>query len=118
MTEWNTEIGTHSPLLKSKCGENRYVGVKNFMEFYITAGCEVTITPRKAVIANVRMEWTLTEFYSDGGTSKFADRIASVLGIHASRIKVVAVYEGSVVVDYQVTSDDTETEATQIAQVT
>lgn len=114
MTPWNTDIGRHAPLLKTKCGENRYVGVKNFMEFYITAGCEVTISPRKAVVANVRMEWTLTEFYDDGGTSKFADRIASALGIHASRIKVVAVYEGSVVVDYNILSEDTVDTVTQI----
>lgn len=40
-TEWNTEIGMYAPLKKTKCGENRYVGIKNFMEFYITPGCEI-----------------------------------------------------------------------------
>jgi len=88
------------------------------MEFFITAGCEVEIVPKKAVMASVRMDWSLSDFYSDGGTSKFADRIASALGIHASRIKVVSVYEGSVAVNYHITADDTQSVATQISQVT
>jgi len=110
-TEWNTEIGRYAPLKKTTCGENRYVGIKNYMEFYLTTGCEIEITPKNAVMANVRMQWSLTDFYADGGTSKFADRVASALGIHASRIKVVAVYEGSVVVEYTVEAETTETES-------
>jgi len=98
--DWNTDIGAYGPLVKTKCGENRYVGIKNFMEFYITSGCTITIMPKKAVMSSVRMEQTLADFYSGGGTSKFADRVASALGIHASRVKVVSIYEGSVVVDY------------------
>jgi len=98
--DWNSDIGQYAPIRKTTCGENRYVGIKNFMEFYITSGCEVTIFPKKAVMGNVRMEQTITDFYSSGGTSKFADRVASALGIHMSRVKVVAVYEGSVVVEY------------------
>jgi len=46
----------------------------------------------------VRMDWTLDEFYSNGGVTSFANRVAAALGIHVSTIKVVAVYEGSVVV--------------------
>jgi len=46
------------------------------------------------------MDWTLDEFYADGGTTRFVDRIAAVLGVHRSRIKTVAVYEGSVIVDF------------------
>lgn len=42
----------------------------------------------------------MDEFYREGGTVKFADRIAAVLGIHASTIKVVAVYKGSVIIDF------------------
>lgn len=70
------------------------------MEFFLTPGCEIEIRPKNAVMANVRMEWTLDEFYADGGTSKFEDRIATALGIHASRVRVVAVYQGSVQVEY------------------
>ena len=51
----------------------------------------------------VRMEWSLDAFFSNGGTTTFADRVASSLGIHASDIKIVSVYEGSLVVNYAVT---------------
>lgn len=27
------------------CGENRYVGVSNVMEFYLKKGCNITIVP-------------------------------------------------------------------------
>lgn len=50
------------------------------------------------------MDWTLDAFFAAGGTTKFADRLASSLGIHASNIKIVAVYQGSVYVDFAILS--------------
>lgn len=65
-------------------------------------------------MTSVRMEWTLDEFYADGGVVSFTDRVAAALGIHASTIKTVAVYEGSVVVQFFISpadnSDDPERE--------
>lgn len=46
------------------------------------------------------MEWTFAEFFADGGTTKFVDRLAASLGIHGSEIKIVSVYEGSLIIDY------------------
>ena len=51
----------------------------------------------------VRMEWSIADFFADGGTTTFMDRLAGSLGIHASTIKMVSVYEGSLVVNYEVT---------------
>jgi len=48
----------------------------------------------------------MDEFFNNGGTTKFIDRVAGSLGIHASTIKVVSVYEGSVVLNYDITVDD------------
>jgi len=31
------------------CGENRFIGIKNILEFYITAGCTLKIKPRDAI---------------------------------------------------------------------
>jgi hypothetical protein len=53
----------------------------------------------------VRMEWTVNEFFDNGGTTTFIDKVSSSLGIHASTIKVVGIYTGSVVVDYEITPD-------------
>jgi len=106
-TPWDKSTGTASELTGYRgCGENRYVGVQNFLEFIITPGCEVKIKPREAFMCNVRLEWTLDEFYSSGGVTSFTDRVAAALGIHASTIKTVAVYHGSVVVEYFIQVED------------
>jgi hypothetical protein len=52
------------------------------------------------------MEWTLNDFFSSGGTTNFMDRISASLGIHASTVKIVSVYEGSLVVNYEIQNDD------------
>lgn len=60
----------------------------------------------------VRLSWDLDSFFEDDGSTTFIDNLASALGIHSSTIKVVTVYEGSVVIDYEigVDSDDVEDE--------
>ena len=51
-------------------------------------------------MSSVRMEWTLEEFYANGGQTAFVDRVASTLGIHPSRVKTIQIYEGSVIVNF------------------
>ena len=77
------------------CGINRFVGIENYLEFFITPGCIVVIIPRDAILTSVRMQWTAAEFFASGGATTFAQRMASVLGIDPSRVKVVSVFEGS-----------------------
>jgi hypothetical protein len=48
------------------------------------------------------MEWTMDAFFADGGTTTFVDRITASLGIHASEVKIVSVYEGSLVLNYEI----------------
>ena len=61
----------------------------------------------------------MDEFYSSGGITSFADRVSAALGIHASQIKIVAVYKGSVVVDYVIESypESTESAETQLRKL-
>jgi len=57
------------------------------------------------------MQWTMDEFFAAGGTTNFVDRLAGSLNIHASTIKVVQVYEGSVIVAFEILDsgdDDSE----------
>jgi len=105
MNAWNETSRGYGPVMQTTCGENRYIGVSNILEFYITAGCELFIQPRDAIQTMVRMEWTMNEFFDNGGTTSFIDKVAGSLGIHASTIKVVGVYTGSVVVDYSIEPD-------------
>ena len=53
----------------------------------------------------MRLEFTVTEFFSNGGVTSFVDNMAASLGIHAADIRVVSVYEGSVIVDFMIISN-------------
>lgn len=117
-TPWDKDLGRHGELTKTQgCGENRYVGVENFLEFYITTDCEIKVVPRDAIMVSVRLEWTLEEFYAEGGVTTFTARMAAVLGVHASQIKTVAVYQGSVIIEFNVEADPEEEEPEQALNV-
>lgn len=109
--QWDDSIAGYGPITQSFCGENRFIGVQNILEFYITDGCILEIKPRNAIQTKVRMEWTMDEFFSGGGTTQFVDRVTASLGIHASEVKIVSVYEGSLVVNYEVLAEDDDPEA-------
>lgn len=66
------------------------------------------IAPRDAIQTMVRLEWSMDDFFASGGTTTFMDRVASSLGIHASTIKTVSVYEGSVIVNYDIVAADSD----------
>jgi hypothetical protein len=55
------------------------------------------------------MNWTMAGFFADGGTTKFVDRVAASLGIKPANIKIVSVYQGSVVVDFTIIEDSAKT---------
>jgi hypothetical protein len=102
-------LGHPLQLNKVECGENRFQNLANWLEFYITPGCQIDIKPLDAIVGAVRMQWTLEEFWAaenDPNAPGFADRLASILGIHPSRVVMVQVYEGSAVVRYVITEDD------------
>jgi len=117
-TPWDEAAGRHAALTEAAgCGENRFVGIENFLDFYLTPGCSIEIKPRDAIMTSVRLEWTLEEFYADQGVTRFSDRVAAALGIHRSTVHVVAVYEGSVIIDFFIGAepDDEEPAATLLA---
>lgn len=62
----------------------------------------------------------MDEFYASGGVTSFVDRVSAALGIHASQMKVVSVYTGSVVVDYEIAADesDSSNSAQQLRSIT
>lgn len=48
----------------------------------------------------IRLEFTVDEFFASGGIVSFTDRMAGVLGVHRADLKVVAVYEGSTIIEF------------------
>jgi Ca2+-binding RTX toxin-like protein len=107
---FDEQLGHPTQLPKATCGENRFQNLANWLEFYITPGCQIDVKPLDAIAGAVRMQWTMAEFWGEenDGNSKtgFAYRLASALGVHPSRIYTVQVYEGSVVVRFGVAADD------------
>jgi hypothetical protein len=99
---WDDSIMEPAVLTTTTCGENRFVsGSANFLQFIITPGCTITIKPSDApIIGKVRMDWNMDDFWNEGGTTAFVDRVASVLGIDSSRIYTIQEYKGSVVVEF------------------
>ena len=64
--------------------------------------------PRDAIMTSVRLAWTATEFFSGDGATTFTQRLASVLGIDITRVKIVSVFEGSLNVQVQILDDPTK----------
>lgn len=106
---WDASISAPGMVKGAFCGENRYVGVINTLDFYLGPNCNISINPIDSVQASVRLNWTVSEFYKAGGTTQFQDRIAASLGIKPANIKIVSVYQGSVFVDFAVVEDSTGT---------
>lgn len=53
----------------------------------------------------VRLEFTFEEFFAKGGITTFVDRMAASIGLHKADIKVVQVYRGSTIVDFEIIRD-------------
>jgi len=100
--EFNNQLRAVPALTGSFCGENKFNTIQNSLQFTIQKGCTLEVIPRNVVRASIRMQWTFYEFFAAGGTTNFVDRLAGSLNIHASTIKVVAVYEGSVIVAFEI----------------
>jgi hypothetical protein len=112
--EWDYDIETYHEIRGDRgCGENRYEGVKNRLQFWIEPGCTLYINPRDAIMLSIRLEWTLEAFFEDGGIGTFTDRMAAALGIHSADIKVVQAYEGSVILVFQIFDPNDDTDALQ-----
>jgi len=117
-TGWDHAAQTWGEVTGQKgCGENRYEGVINRLQFWMEPDCRLYILPRDAVMLGIRLEFTLEEFFAQGGVVTFADRMAAVLGIHAADIKVVSVYEGSTIVDFFVEQAENLDDALDLEQV-
>jgi len=55
-----------------------------------------------AIQLGVRLDFDFDTFFAEGGVTTFIDNMAAVLGIHKADLKVISVYEGSVIIDFEV----------------
>ena len=102
-TKWDYMTETWAVPQGEFCGEHRYMDIKNYLQFWIEPGCTLYVYPRDAIMLAIRLEWTVKEFFQADRIGKFTDRMAAVLDIHKADLKVVQVYEGSVIVESRCT---------------
>jgi hypothetical protein len=62
--------------------------------------CKFTLQPVDSIQGYVRLNWTVAEFFTNGGIDKFVNKMASVLNIPPSRIKVAGIRSGSTILDF------------------
>ena len=115
-TDWDHDIENWAVPTGKYCCENRFIGVYNILEFWLKPGCTCYVRPRDAIMLAIRLEWTVKAFFQEGGIGKFTDRMAASLGIHKADLKVVQVYEGSVIVDFQVLTSEGDPDPTTTLQ--
>ena len=87
-TDWNDAAGVSNLITKADgCGEYRFVSQSDddvYLEFFIEQGCTIEIAEVESVMASIRLDWSLTEFYADGGVDNFKTRMALALSIDDS----------------------------------
>lgn len=49
LNKWNDELKDYEPITETKCGENRFLGIKNILEVYLSSQCSCEIEPRDAI---------------------------------------------------------------------
>lgn len=105
--------GVPGPLTGTECGENRWLRNERQLEFTIEADpekCTIKLSTKNSVALSFRLDMTVDDFFNSNGASTFLSRMSAALGISTSRIRIVGVYEGSVVIESQILQDDTVTD--------
>lgn len=113
------------PLSGDMCGENRWDPVNAVLEFTLQGGdheCSIELKTLQSIQLGMRLEMTLEDFYSNNGELTFLEKLARQLNISRDRIKIVGIWQGSVVLKVMIEpnpdvigDDDQATELTNIS---
>lgn len=97
------DLETH----KKQCGAYYYIPKEQKIYWIMNSNpkCLVTIHKTDSVFLTIHMEGSIAEFYENMGTAAFIDKIAALLGIHPSELKIVGLRVGSVIVDTFIEED-------------
>ena len=102
-------INVTRDLTSKACGANQFYYNDQTIEF-VTNGhrtCFPRVTLTNSVYLHAKFNMDLKTFYEMDGVTKFIDRVCTLLNIQDySRVKIVGIYEGSVVVDSFIEGED------------
>jgi hypothetical protein len=90
-----------NPLNIGLCGSNKFFYQNYTVHFVITAdrNCQVRVSLTNSIQLTARFSMDINDFYANDGQTKFIDRVCAVLGIvDTSRLKIVGIYNGSVII--------------------
>ena len=85
----------------SSCGSNIYFYTNYTVHFVLTAAkeCQLRVSLTNSVQLTARFDMSVDDFYKKDGETMFINRMCAALGItDFSRVKIVGVYAGSVVI--------------------
>lgn len=83
------------------CGSNKFFYQNYTVHFVLTAdkNCQVRVSLTNSIQLTARFSMDINDFFSNDGKTKFIDRMCAVLGIvDTSRLKIVGIYNGSVII--------------------
>jgi hypothetical protein len=94
----------------SNCGDYAWIPADQTIVFKITGSdsCILRTEVTNGVQLSVRYDIDIDEFFNLDGPTKFIDRVAAVLGLDLTRIRVVSVRRGSVIVETHIDIDHQE----------
>jgi hypothetical protein len=101
LTDYNNANSLLSTLNRSQCGSNIYFYTNNTIEFVLTeaADCTAVISLVDSITLTTHFAMDINAFFSSNAITNFINNLCAMLQItDTSRVKVVGVYTGSVVV--------------------
>ena len=92
---------------KAQCGANKYYYRDKSIDFVITSdpACRPRLILTNSIQLTAKFNMDIDDFFQMDGKTKFIDRMAAVLRINdRSRIKIVGMFRGSVLIEAYVES--------------
>ena len=90
-----------NPIDNTTCGSNKFFWENYTIHFVVTGdiNCMVRVSLTNSIQLTARFSMSIDEFYDMDGETKFIDRMCAVLKVtDTSRLKIVGIYEGSVII--------------------
>jgi len=89
--------GSPQILPSHACGAYLFNRDQSFIQFKVTgeSNCKLMVQQTNSLVANIRYDIGVDDFFSQGGIAPFIDKLAAVLNIPSIRIRVVQIYKGS-----------------------
>jgi hypothetical protein len=115
LTDYNNASSLLSTLDRTKCGSNIFFYTNNTIEFVLTEApdCTAVVSLVDSISLTTHFAMDINTFFSTNALTNFINNLCAMLSItDTSRVKVVGVFTGSVVVSAVIEAATTPTNTT------